>query len=539
MGLEGRNRGQSTLLQPKAEAGEGQEGGRAAVGSTTVAATRPQAGRPTRTRRRAGDAVEPMGGRSRGGATGARVGLGEGGGTLVLLAVLLAAGRAVGHGDGAVPERYPETNLGNRSEGPGFAAPVRPGSWIQEILPPIFDPAEPLEHRRARVEEARRSWRRTDPYYRWSPGDTWLGSWDGRGRAVGRREGPGGGNEPNFPILRIPEEAQGFRVPWDSSQDRGPTSFAELTREDGPLRPLFLYRLSPYLDAITADIDELARRRRNWNGHLRTGSWWTRAAQTDRALAAPQRVPEANVVSVLHRNHLQGPAPRVYYIPPRVHRPGQQEPGYPREIWSSGRRWHELGDHEDGNWGGPEVGHQYEHRTRAREEGNSPGPYAIDARDRETQTPLGFDPRLRGQDQHYPLGPLRRISGRLYEDIRNGDHFIAPADPRSTRSGSLHDRFVEAGDGGAVWWEYLQQSNLARLHTEGDGQSGVSVAREPEGQGYSGDEEEERRTPRPPRPEFDDTWSALAPDESDEEEIETIDLTQSSEDEGNVENRNR
>ena len=65
------------------------------------------------------------------------------------------------------------------------------------------------------------------------------------------------------------------------------------------------------------------------------------------------------------------------------------------------------------------------------------------------------------------------------------------------------------------------------------------MAREPEGQGYSGDEEEERRTPRPPHPEFDETWSTLAPDDGDEEEIETIDLTQSSEDEGNVENRNR
>ena len=395
----------------------------------------------------------------------------------VLLLALSVREAGAANGDEAQAQ-YPGTNLGNRTDGPGFEVPPRPGSWIRRILPPELDPNEPIGSLNRRFEEARRGWRRTDPYYHFMPGDHWS--------SAPRRRGDR--NEPRFPLIRIPEEQQGVRVPEE------PDTWRAFT--DRTLEPLFRSEIHVYTDALISDIDELAGRTPGFRGILRRREWRHRASQTEEFMV-PNILTTAEALSILHRNHLQGPAPYVYYIPPRIWRPGHQADGFPREVQARAEPWRSHADHTMGaatalQTLGPGL---VDIRNEAREEGSYPGPFASNNRDGSTQTPLEYDPRRRGSDQSYPFGDVRRVSGRLWERRSTGQLFIVPADPRSTRSGPLYDGFVEAGPAGGLWWEFQQQSALARMRARQDRAPPGYAAREPIGDGYSGDEEEERRTP--------------------------------------------
>ena len=402
----------------------------------------------------------------RGGPAGAGRGIG-----VIYCSVLLLAlsGQRAGAADGDENQaRYPGTNLGNRTDGPGFEVPPRAGSWIRTILPPELDPNEPIENLNRRFEEARRGWRRTDPYYRFMPGDVWS--------AAPRRRGDR--NEPIFPLIRIPESQQGIRIPegsgtWGSRQ------------------------IHAYTDALTSDIDDLANRTPGPGGTLRPREWRHQAAQTE-GIWVPGVFSKEEATSILHRHHLQGPAPYVYYVPPRIWREGHQAEGFPREVQARAEPWRSRADHTTGSTTALQTMEPgvVDGRNSAREEGITPGPFAAYNRDGSAQTPLQYDPRRRGSDQSYPFGNFRRVSGRLWEHRPTGRLFIVPADPRSTRSGPFYSGFVEAGAAGRLWWEFQHQSALARLRARQNRAPPGTAAREPVGDGYSGDEEEERRTTR-------------------------------------------
>ena len=397
--------------------------------------------------------------------------------------LLLAAGTAT---EAQRPPRfdrtlYPETNLGNRTEGPGFLAVPRPNEHplIRRILPPVIDPNEPVESVQERIDEARRGgWLRTDPYYRWAAGEDWAAA----ARWTQERS-----NEPIWPMVRFPERLQGVRVPQDD------ISSVFGRDELGPM-----YRgLGAYIDAITSDVDELRSRRLQPSGTWRTRSWWSRAAQTE-SMFEPTNVPEVNWLAILHRNHNHGPARHITYVPPRIYRPGQQEPGFPREV-TPRRPWNEQADHALRSATRTEGFGAYDPvNTPRRELWDEPGSYAVRTRDRGEQTPIDYDPSA-GHNQRYSYGRIRRVSGRLYLNMDTGEHLIAPADPRSRRRGVLYDRWLAFNAAAAVWWDHQLANTVARMRAHSDqrlqGGQVRFVAREPIGEGYSGDEDEVRTEP--------------------------------------------
>ena len=423
---------------------------------------------------------------------------------IAVLLVLLVGGQGV---QGRPPEFNRElwsTDFGNRSDGPGFLAEPRDGDhpWIRRIIAPIIDPTEPFASLHQRLEELRPGWKRTDPFYKWVPGDDWeeIIRW--------RQEKS---NEPIYPLVEFPEEMQGYRVPqaydtWRAFQE-GDTSLPEGSR--GTLRPLY-GELANYMDALISDIDELANRRTNYHGFLRPRSWWSRSAQTE-SLYPPEGVPERHWLSVLHRNHLQGPGRFIHYLPPAIHRPHQQEPGFPREVRPrTSRPWAERADHSaQGTLGTPvvDIGFTAD-RNGPRTEGQAPGPYAITTRDRSTQTPFEHEPNRPGHGQQYSFGHLVRVSGRLWEDRSTGNSFIAPADPRSRRRGVLYDRFLAPRSAAELWWNFCFGNAGSRLRSPGNSASPAPPdCREPYGLGYSGDEEEDRTEPPPPILDWEGAYS--------------------------------
>ena len=440
------------------------------------------------------------------------------------LLLLLVGGQGV---QGRPPEFNREqwfTDFGNRTDGPGFLAEPQAGDhpWIRRVEPPRIDPNEPFASLMQRLEELRPGWKRTDPFYKWVPGDDWE-------EAVRWRQEKS--NEPIYPLVEFPEEMQGYRVPqgyntWRAFQE-GDRSLPWGSR--GTLEPLY-GELANYMDALINDIDELATRRRNYHGFLRQRTWWSRPAQTE-SLYPPASVPEKHWLSVLHRNHLQGRERFIHYLPPSVHRPHQQEPGFPREVWpSEGQPWNERADHStQGTFGTPVVDITFTaDRNGARTEEQEPGPYAITTRDRATQTPFEHEPNRPGPRQQYSFGNLVRVSGRLWEDSSTGASFIAPADPRSRRRGVFYDRFLAPRSAAELWWNFCIGNASPRMRSPSNSASPAPpVCREPEGLGYSGDEEEDRTEPPAAILDWEGVYSGDSDTEngsSDEESSEVLQI---------------
>ena len=107
--------------------------------------------------------------------------------------------QAGAHNEDETKEQY-LADMGNRTDGPGFAIPLEPGSGVRRILPLVIDPKEPMESLNHRFEEARQGWRWTDLYYRYMPRDE-------APRLRANR------NELIFTMVEIQMAQQGFRVP--------------------------------------------------------------------------------------------------------------------------------------------------------------------------------------------------------------------------------------------------------------------------------------------------------------------------------------
>ena len=465
---------------------------------------------------------------SRGHSGIAHNGTGNGGGSpsrrmrimcLWLGSISLLANVSQAHPPKFDTSRY-TTDFGNREDGPGFLdEDEEGGSWFKTIRPPIIDPTEPMESLMERLEIKKRGWKKTDPYYKWVPGD----NWDQAAQWTKDKD-----NEPIYPIMEIPHELRGYRVeePWRAFHD-------------GPLSPM-VGAGSPYVDALTADIDELQNRRRSRFGFLRTRSWQSTGTQTE-SLWEPEDVPEENILAILHRNHLQGRDQAVHYIPPFIYRPRQQEPGYPRELEPSGRPWLEQADHifgalpvrQGGGIDDPRNRGLWErrhHHELPRVGDDWESPFAVNTRDRSPQTPRDYDPRRRGPEQRYNFGEMRRVSGRLWESRRTGKFYITPADPRSRQRGTIYDRWLAPSNAAQVWWNFCANTSAARLHqrrTHGQaGDEGSLIrpaAREPVGLGYSGDEEEDPEPPRRPTISYE-----LDEDNDDLDEVEEVPIGYSS-----------
>ena len=80
--------------------------------------------------------------------------------------------------------------------------------------------------------------------------------------------------------------------------------------------------------------------------------------------------------------------------------------------------------------------------------------FSKSTRDCTSQTPLDYDTRMCIGNQQYDFGGFSRVNGRLWWIREAGGFIIVPADPRSTRSGPLHDAFMEAGPVGELWWDF-------------------------------------------------------------------------------------